>query len=60
MFKDLLRKLVNKEINREVNEQINCRIVEQFRDITVYEGTKEPNNNLGKSGDIFIKSIGNK
>ena len=54
MFKDLLRKLVNKEINREVNEQINCRIVEQFRDITVYEGTKEPNNNLGKSGDIFL------
>lgn len=49
MFKDLLRKLVNKEINREVNEQINCRIVEQFRDITVYEGTKESNNNFKKA-----------
>lgn len=60
MFKDLLRKFVNKKINREVNEQINCRIVEQFRDITVYEGTKEPSNNLEKSEDIFIKSIDNK
>lgn len=53
MFKDLLRKLVNKEANREVNEKINCRIVEQFRDITVYEGIKESNNNLGKS-EIFL------
>lgn len=59
MCKDLLRKFVNKKINREVNEQINCRIVEQFRDITVYEGTKEPSNNIGKSGDIFIKSLDN-
>lgn len=56
MFKDLLKKFVDKEINK----QINCRIIEQFEDATVYEGTKEPNKNLGKSGDIFIKSLDNK
>ena len=59
-MKNEIKNLLRKQVNMEINKQINCRIIEKLEDTTIYEGTKEPNKNLGKSGDIFIKSLDNK
>lgn len=59
-MKNEIKNLLRKQVNMEINKQINCRIIEKFEDTTIYEGTKEPNKNLGKNGDIFIKSLDNK